>query len=293
MNLGEPYGDYTMDLGDTSQNQTAWSNPLVSHELHHSHIETIVGKCAKKFEWEHVLKPSVQPGYATPQLAMGTAGHEVVSTVISGSTKSLPQIMDECYDKWVIPTISDPALEAKIADEYQKNCYAALDWVSHNYDFKQVNSEKQFVVPKVSELSPIMKGISDDWRFAGSMDLVQFGESTAKISDLKFRGRSNFQGNKGSSQAPMYSLAALYYGYLPEFTYVEIVKGKVTEQKIELTDGQYEWLFIKARQTIDAIESGRFPVSPNGWWCSSKYCPYWSVCRGKYDPDEAPIEETY
>jgi hypothetical protein len=277
-----------MELGDTTNNTTAWSNPILTHELHHSHIETLVGRCAKKFEWEYLIQPQVQRGPLSNdlQMNMGSAAHEVISTVIGGTLKPLGQIMDELYDKWVIPCISDPAVEAKAADEYQRNCFAALEYVTTHFDRRQVNSEKQFVIPEVSNLSPILKGISSDWRFAGSMDLIQFGEGQAAIADLKFRGRSNYQSNKGSSQAPMYALAALYYGYIPTFAYVEVVKGKVIEQKIELTEGKYDWLFIKARQAIDEIESGRFPISPNGWWCSNKYCKYWAVCRGKYDPED-------
>ena len=286
-----------MDLGvGQTQLSNAWDSPLTNYELHHSHIQTLVGLCAKRFEHEFVTKPTgfaPAGGAADVQMNLGTAGHEVISSIISGTLTPLPQLMDNAYDKWVIPAITDPVKEGQVSDEYQKDVFAALDWVTTNFNRLNVNSELGFVIPKVSDLSPILHGISSEWKFVGHMDLVEFNDEngTAKIADLKFRSKSNYAANKASSQAPMYGLATMYYGYIPEFTYVEIIKGKVVEQKVKLTEGSYDWLYIKARQAIDHIESGNFPISPNGWWCSAKYCKWWNTCRGKYEPAEEGSEE--
>lgn len=272
---------------------TPWSNPIQTFELHHSQIESLVGLCAKRFEWEYVIQPKVTPrvpGMGDLALNMGIAAHEAVSGILKG----LPtKCIDDAYDKWVLPCVTDPSKEEKIHDEFQGNVYAALDWVSNNLSYEKITSEQPFIIPEASKLSSILQGIDPKWKFAGSIDVLQLDQAngTADIIDLKFRGRSQFARNKSSSQSSMYGMGALYYGYIPTFTYVEVVRGKVTEQRISLDQGKYDWLFIKARQAIDFIESGNYPLSPHDWWCSKRYCKWWEVCRGKYEPDVNGVED--
>lgn len=270
---------------------TPWSNPLFTYELHHSQIEQLVGLCAKRFEFEFVIQPQVGPRVAGSDLAlnMGIAAHEAVSRIIKGDEA---KCIDDCYDRLVVGCITDPGKEEKIHDEYQLNVFSALDWLGNNLTYKKIVSEQKFIIPDAHTLSPTLKGIDERWKLAGSMDVVQFNDNgTADIVDLKFRGRTQFARNQQSSQAAMYGLATLYYGYMPTFTYLDVVKGKVTEQHISLDQGKYDWLFIKARQALDFIETGNFPISPSGWHCSPKFCKWWQNCRGKYEPDTLSLDE--
>lgn len=53
------------------------------------------------------------------------------------------------------------------------------------------------------------------------------------------------------------------------------VTGKVTE-----TD--HEWIFGAIDAVHKSIQAGAFPPAPEGsWWCSEKWCGYWSRCKGK------------
>jgi hypothetical protein len=266
---------------------TPWSNPLTSYELHHSQIESLVGLCAKKFEWEFIIQPQVAPkppGMNDLALNMGIAAHQAVHDILKGGETAK---IDEAYDRWVLPCITDPTKEEKIHDEFQLNVFSALDWIGNNLNYSQISSEQPFVIPAAHKLSPTLADIDPRWKLAGSMDIIQLDDANgrSKIVDLKFRGRSQYARNKASSQAAMYGLASFYYGYEPEFTYLEVIKGKVIEQKVDLPAGKYDWLYIKARQAISNIETGVYPLSPSGWWCSSRYCKWWSNCRGKYEPD--------
>lgn len=267
---------------------TPWANPLETYELHHSQIESLVGLCAKRFEWEFVIQPKLSPrvpGMGDLALNMGIAAHSAVSRLIKGESG---KCMDEEYEKWVLPCITDPLKEEKISSEYETNVYAAMDWIGNNLTHSKLASEQHFVIPEAAKLSPLLSGIDPRWKFAGSMDLIELDDATgqARIVDFKFRGRSQYARNKQSSQAAMYGMGALYYGYLPSFTYLEIVKGKVIEQQVSLDQGKFDWLFIKAQQAISLIETGTYPISTSGWHCSKRYCKFWEVCRGRYEPDD-------
>jgi hypothetical protein len=273
---------------------TAWSNPILHHELHHSHIESLVGMCPKRFEFENVqLAVPTNVPVSEVRMNMGSAGHYVVETILNGSTQSLGGIIDDGWNKYIGSKVQDVDQARKLADEYQKNAMAATNWISENLNFRQVNSEIPFLLDNVHTLSPHMSGIASDWKFAGKLDLAQLDPDTGvvRIIDLKFREKSQYLRNKASSQSPMYSLAAMYYGYVPEFVYVEIIKGKVVEQHVTIDEGKIEWFFLKARQAIDFIESGNYPIQPSGWWCSKRYCRYYDLCRGKYETDDEAIDE--
>lgn len=52
------------------------------------------------------------------------------------------------------------------------------------------------------------------------------------------------------------------------------------------TPAHYAWALKVAKRTVDAIRLGVFPYTvPSGqaWWCSEKFCGFWSDCRGKYE----------
>ena len=87
---------------------------------------------------------------------------------------------------------------------------------------------------------------------------------------------------------PLVYLAALHQAGRPvagnRFRHYVITKTKKPEvQVIEHRHGMTEifWLFELIRRVWDGIESELFPVNPNAWLCSAKYCAYWSECRGK------------
>ena len=269
---------------------TAWDSPLARYEMHQSQLNTLVGMCAKRFEFEHIQQ---LPKGRTSQyrLSQGLAAHNVVEGVLNGIPKTLGTLMNEQWSNTIMPQMMDVNYD-KALDEYENNVNNALQWINDNFDPTRIQSEKQFRIPNIWQLSNTLEGIDERWAFAGSMDLIQLDHVAmkAKIVDMKFRERTNAANNRSSAQAPMYSLAAMYYGYEPEFTFVEFVRGKIIEQRMHIGEGELEWMFIKTRQAIDYIERAEFPINPNGWWCSSKYCDYWSVCRGKYESDAEATE---
>jgi hypothetical protein len=274
----------------------AWDSPIGTFELHQSQLNTLVGMCAKRFEFEHIQMAPKSGNVSEYRLSMGLAAHHVVESVMKGSDKTVGRLMSEQWDAFVMPNLLNYNYD-KAIKEFTANIEGALEWLRDRVDPGMTIAEKPFKIPKAFELSPILEGIDERWSFAGSMDLIELDHNkmTAKIWDMKFRDKSNFVGNRASSQAQMYSLAAMYYGYTPTFTYVEFVRGKILEQEIKVDSGALDWLFLKARQAIDFIETSNYPMNPNGWHCSKKYCSYWDSCRGKYESDpllDAETQET-
>ncbi|MBI9043515.1 MAG: PD-(D/E)XK nuclease family protein [Anaerolineaceae bacterium] len=70
------------------------------------------------------------------------------------------------------------------------------------------------------------------------------------------------------------------------FTHHIFVKTKMPKyQKIRTTfdPRQFDWLARLIQNVWHSINQKSFFENPNTWKCSSKYCDYWSICRGKFE----------
>lgn len=72
------------------------------------------------------------------------------------------------------------------------------------------------------------------------------------------------------------------------FQLVMLCKGKV--HTIDITRGPNDWNALKAKchALADLIDADlkSWPQGWNSWFCSPKWCPHWSQCRGKYLGDD-------
>jgi hypothetical protein len=269
----------------------AWDNPLVTKQIHQSHIETLTAMCARRFEHEFVSGTIPDRGNASLPMALGTASHELMSSIIGLRVmpgKDLRDLEEQLFTKIVLPNIStDDELHA-VEKQYTSANEAILQYVLHNTRLVNLHDEKPFFIPKIADL--IGSNIDPAWSLAGRMDLAEINEDTGtiRIFDYKFRGRSNANRNKSSSQSSMYALAGYFYGYTPTFTYLEVVRGQVIEHPIPVDLEKLEWLYERIRQSIQMLELGIYPMNVGNWWCSPKYCRYWRSCRGRYEPEESP-----
>jgi hypothetical protein len=273
------------------QATTAWSNPLITHQIHQSHIETLTSMCAKRFEWENVVDVRTigKRSDSNLPMALGTASHEFISGIVSGKVmpgKESQDFKDEMFNKHVLPQLSNDDDYNNIGKQWLINNEVVLKYILNHTRLSDLHDEKPFVIPQVSDL--IGSNVTKDWALAGRMDLAEINESTKtlRIFDYKFRGRSNPNRNKSSAQSSMYALAGYYYGYTPSFTYLEVVRGKLIEHHIDVSLEKLEWLYERLRQSIQMFESGVYPMNVGGWWCSAKYCKFWDVCRGRYEDSD-------
>lgn len=284
--IREPF----LGIENELQVTTAWSNPLLTKELHQSHIETLTAMCAKKFEFEYVAG-AVPSGRATgPNLpmALGTASHEFIAKIVSGQIgpgKEASELKDKVFNEHVLPALTNDDDYNSIGKQWLVNNDVVLQYILRHTDLTKLHDEKPFRVPTISDL--IGDNVDPSWSLAGRMDLAEINEDTRtmRIFDYKFRGRSNPGRNKASAQSSMYALAGYYYGYNPTFTYLEVVRGNIIEHHIPMDFEKLEWLYERIRQSIQMIETGVLPMNVGGWWCSSKYCKYWSQCRGRFEQE--------
>lgn len=275
------------------QATTAWSNPLITKQLHQSHIETLTAMCAKRFEWENVVGNKGSGRATGPNLpmALGTASHEFLSNVISGKVapgKEAVALKDRIFAEHVLPCLSTDDDYNNIGKQWLINNDVVLNYLIHNTRLINLHDEKPFLIPGIRDIITNGGDIDPDWSLAGRMDLAEIDEvaGTLKIFDYKFRGRSNPNRNKASAQSAVYALAGYYYGLTPSFTYLEVVRGRLIEHQIPVDLEKLEWLYERVRQSIQMLESGVYPMNVGGWWCSEKYCKWWSVCRGRYEHEE-------
>ena len=270
---------------------TAWSNPIITKQIHQSHIETLTAMCAKRFEWENLtnIKPEGKATGPNLPLALGTASHEFLSGIISGKVmpgKEAQDFKEEVFNKNVMPALTNDDDYNNVGKQWLVNNDIILNYVLKNTRLTHLHDEKPFYIPKISGL--IGDKIDPSWGLAGRMDLAEINEDTGtmRIFDYKFRGRSNPSRNKASAQSSMYALAGYFYGFNPSFTYLEVVRGRLIEHTIPVDFEKLEWFYERLRQSIQMMEQNIYPMNVGGWWCSSRYCKYWSVCRGRFEQEE-------
>jgi hypothetical protein len=222
-------------------------------------------------------------------MALGTASHELMSEIIGGRVqpgKEIIDLRDKLFNEHVLPALSSDDDYNTIGKQWLVNNDVILQYIITHTDLRLLHDEKPFLIPQISDL--IGNNVDPSWSLAGRMDLAEINEDTRtiRIFDYKFRGRSNPGRNKASAQSSMYALAGLYYGYETTFTYLEVVRGLLIEHHIPIEADQLEWLYERLRQSIQMMEHGVLPMNVGGWWCSDKYCKWWSVCRGRYEHKE-------
>lgn len=81
---------------------------------------------------------------------------------------------------------------------------------------------------------------------------------------------------------------------LADFTFINInLKNGVTfigpEQGLKprtVGDCRFHLELMKSLAILIEAELPVWPLGPTDWWCSSKWCPAWKECRGKYIGDD-------
>jgi hypothetical protein len=151
---------------------------------------------------------------------------------------------------------------------------------------EQCSVQKRFVldVPNLDILgAPV--------QLVGTMDIVQ---GTRSIDDLKTTGKSPrstmadesmqlttyaladavLRGQQGKLAAPVEKVALHYLVRTPKKHDLKLVHLESTRRT-----EQFSPVLARLEALSRAINSGVFvPASPNDWYCSRKYCPYWEIC---------------
>lgn len=117
--------------------------------------------------------------------------------------------------------------------------------------------------------------------FMGVVDL----EEPHGISDVKTKRKAASQADADNS------LQLTLYAHVlgkPEVRFDQLVKKTKTKPERYIRtlslrkSADAEHAIDIASDVAANIAAGNFPrTNPENWWCSAKWCPYWSTCRGK------------
>ena len=117
----------------------------------------------------------------------------------------------------------------------------------------------------------------------GRMDIQ---EGSRSVRDLKVTGRTPPADEaERSLQLTVYAMAcAQLDGRIPDHLYLDYLvhTAKPSIVKLETTRGRHQFYAVEERvkAAVVAIESGAFvPASPDSWYCSERYCPFYLGCK--------------
>lgn len=106
----------------------------------------------------------------------------------------------------------------------------------------------------------------------------------SKVLDYKTLARAKSQYDTNQDlQLSLYAFAAKKR----KVGFIQFLKSANPEVGIveaERTSMQIQWALKVAKEVVQSIKAGAFPMTqPTNWWCSSRFCGYWKLCRGKYE----------
>jgi len=118
---------------------------------------------------------------------------------------------------------------------------------------------------------------------SGVPDLVYSG----KVSDYKTTSPYGYTNRKREIND---DLQLSYYSFATKCKKVEnicLVKKATPEIGVissVRSKANIEWALQVAKAVLVNIQKEAFGMTnPTNWWCSSLYCGYWKLCRGKYE----------
>jgi len=141
------------------------------------------------------------------------------------------------------------------------------------------------VAPEIVPLDVERKFLIDvglELPLSGIIDI----EQDNRVDDLKTSARTWPDTRiKSEIQPVFYSFAhQREIGVRPEFHYHILIPlksgAKRQVQSMVATDADYKALFAKIEVVIQMLKTGLFPpANPSSWWCSEKWCGYWTTCK--------------
>ena len=247
-------------------------------EVNNSAIQMYL-KCAKQYEFRYVEGIKSRPGIA---LLEGSSHHkalEINNKNKRDKSKDLsPSALTEIFVEDFRDRVKKEKNEIIWQDEKEDDIISRADLLHRDYirriapKIKPVDVEHKFEVPvKVGDLT---------FTLYGTKDLT----TQSHVWDYKTTTRKRSQNDVDNDlQLTLYSFAAKK----KKVGIIEFRKTANPEVGIiesERTVRQTLWALEIAASVVKAVRNKSFPMTnPTNWWCSPKWCGYWSRCRGKFE----------
>lgn len=252
---------------------------IAIRELHQSEIHTFL-KCGKMWEFRYVQ------GIKTPPRAALTVGRAVDTAITQNLAQKIQtgidlkesDVLDACasdFDK------TSPETEW-LDDVPGEQKDVAISCVKAHH--KEI---APFIQPETVQEKFILE-TSAGYNLGGTIDII---DKAGKVRDSKTsKGKYAEDAVFRAIQPALYDFAyeALRGKPSTGFAYDVMIKptktiparAQVIEAKV--TQDDRNWLFDTIHNVDKAMRAGVALPAPDGsWWCSEKWCGYWSRCKGK------------
>ena len=210
---------------------------------------------------------------------LGTACHSVVEDVIESRMKGNDMVLEDMY----------MALDYywEKASEQVDNWYSYGDSLqAHMMGRKKLKDWYDNVLPMIE--TPVAveqqfnKLLHEDTQrvvyLRGTVDLVE----EHVLWDWKFPKGDYTRDRWKYDRWDVQSIAYTWALDIPHFRYGVMHNNGWGPMEFHRTSQHYEWLKQKVVNICRYIESqtGPYLLGDDGWWCSEKWCPSWTRCKG-------------
>lgn len=245
---------------------------------------SMYGRCPEQYRRRYIEKDIIAPGAAMIRGTAVHAGaeHNFTQKVKSGSDLPVNEVVERAVDA-VEQKVKHEGIELS-EEEKSHGKTAVVDGI------KLAAASLSVVMMK--EVAPAIQpiGVEEKVRIElpeATRDLLAVLDirTPKTVEDFKTTARSKGKAAwEGDTQMTMYALTfRALTGKDPESVRVhELVNTKVPKavtHDLAFGIADYNPLVRRVNATLKGIESGNFPPTASGsWWCSPKWCGYWSSC---------------
>ena len=213
--------------------------------------------------------------------ALGTACHAAAEDALyakrNGTEFKYQDVIDAFRYHW--HEVEEPAIQEWSSYTPEKAADAGAERIG--FWWSDVYPELQ---PKLIEHTFSKVLIEDDERvvhLTGTIDLVEDG----RLWDWKFPKRDYAKDAWQYQRWDIQSIAYCYAMDIPDFSYAIMHPKGVGRIDLVRDESHFDWLSQKVLALCRYVENA--PAAPwvlgdNGWWCSEKWCPSWTQCKGSH-----------
>lgn len=242
--------------------------------------------CPKAWKFKYIDK---NPTKTSPALLFGSAWHATVEGMVSGEIRSSgsEDFFKEDFESRVAKAEAGEGIEwngetpaTMINTAYRflanKSIYDGIKTVKPLIDESGVAIERKIELTVPGVPVPII----------GYIDVIT---DDRVCGDFKTSTKSWTDKQAYDSLQPMFYLAGLQQaGFEPPMKFRHYVFVKTKEPKFQMIETHYEpkrllFIYSLIRNVWEAINRESFFENPGSWKCSSAYCEFWNLCRGRYE----------
>jgi hypothetical protein len=253
---------------------------MIDH-LSYSSINTFL-ECSKRWKYQYV-DAIEQP--TSPDLILGSAFHGTVEGKILSRYHNKPLDSERLWDE----TWNEQLAQNNIGNEL---------WIEDTYD----TGLSMIQSPEVSELMNNLEPLVFDGRpmveekislnldgvdvpVVGYIDIIT---KDGVPGDFKTSKRHWSKTKAENEIQPLFYLLALNRNkaleqyYFRHYVFLKEPPYDVQVFETHFDSGEIEFLKDMIRSVWQCIQAGSYHENPKTWLCREIFCPFYSMCRGKY-----------